>query len=879
MRHLFTVHTSLAEFDIAFNAFDTYLVIVTKGKARAEKSGNPGGNLDNDETLLRTAAEGINILCRFGAQQEAEKARDIGEVLSQWLHQYILDPPLQPTPNGQDSAMVLRAETMRRPVIPPTSLAIAHRAIGISQARWAEMTFEAAARAEFQAKAQQNLYKSLSPDLEDSTNVKTLFAQGMLLAKTRDLSSAIRVVKLALSEKSRESPGMSPPGTLTGTQPSIGVMSENTTLLRKRKLIPLWHLLALLMSARQEWATAMRSCAAAFEQFSDTSYLFGSEEGPASKDLYQGDTTGSRQDRSSDASNKGAVDDMDTFEKQGIIEIKMTQLALMEVLEGTEVAVNATDELLTLFRRLFRDLDVFVLRNPQSEAMPAPKSSSGTVKSTRASLFGRAKALRRSEHETDNSMSSTGHSGTTTSTVIRHSSEAAAAPRIQVTNEDGNEPKLEHQHHHRLHRHEASHSGQRLQKRSASLNSRRSFGSFRKKGGSSSTTSATIPGLDQTNVPGVIEESRVGPIDDEVFTEERQRAINPAAVSTHPNTVGIAMSQNLLPPAPSPAEGHDESPKATQPLSNIANNFHHRQKPPASAQTQQTPNQDVRLPTVSPQNSTTQPGPHFPKAREQRHAKTLLVKIWLLIAGLYRRAGMHDDARGACDEAFTHVESIEAHVAAQTPSSSRAFEERGWGCCKSVEELWADVWTERGNLSQAQAAPKEALEYYERALSHCLDYPAATVALSNILLDVYTQTTPPQSAMSTVTPNPTSDPRLSSPLPNSTPFPLDTNNPQPFPNASSPSPHSPPPSPDHGKTPSDLSRLAARDRAYGLLSSLTKLGTGWDNSEAWFALARAYEEGGQIEKAKEVLWWCVELEDTRPVREWDCVGVGGYVLC
>jgi cargo-transport protein YPP1 len=75
-----------------------------------------------------------------------------------------------------------------------------------------------------------------------------------------------------------------------------------------------------------------------------------------------------------------------------------------------------------------------------------------------------------------------------------------------------------------------------------------------------------------------------------------------------------------------------------------------------------------------------------------------------------------------------------------------------------------------------------------------------------------------------------------------------------------------------------VDRLAARDRAYGLLSGLTKLGTGWDYSEAWFALARAHEESGQVDKAKEVLWWCVELEEGMGVRDWRCLGGGGYIL-
>jgi hypothetical protein len=86
------------------------------------------------------------------------------------------------------------------------------------------------------------------------------------------------------------------------------------------------------------------------------------------------------------------------------------------------------------------------------------------------------------------------------------------------------------------------------------------------------------------------------------------------------------------------------------------------------------------------------------------------------------------------------------------------------------------------------------------------------------------------------------------------------------------------PSVENKLSPPVLNRLAARDRAFGLLSTLTKLGSGWDYSEAWYALARAYEESGQVEKTKEVLWWCVELEDTHPVRSWKTVGMGGFVL-
>lgn len=65
--------------------------------------------------------------------------------------------------------------------------------------------------------------------------------------------------------------------------------------------------------------------------------------------------------------------------------------------------------------------------------------------------------------------------------------------------------------------------------------------------------------------------------------------------------------------------------------------------------------------------------------------------------------------------------------------------------------------------------------------------------------------------------------------------------------------------------------MAARDRAYFLLTSLTKSGEGWDDSEAWSLLARAHEESGQMERAREALWFLVELEDGRPLRPWGVV--------
>jgi cargo-transport protein YPP1 len=161
--------------------------------------------------------------------------------------------------------------------------------------------------------------------------------------------------------------------------------------------------------------------------------------------------------------------------------------------------------------------------------------------------------------------------------------------------------------------------------------------------------------------------------------------------------------------------------------------------------------------------------------------------------------------------------------------------------------------------------PHSALDMYEKALSHFPDHPSAIVGLCTILLDIYCGVVPPEVTRQTGALAPTlhSAPSVPGEPTNSD----DPSVPQQTTRRSK-----------HGATPSELNRLAARDRAYGLLSSLTKLGTGWDYSDAWFMLARAYEEGGQIEKAKEVLWWCVELEETKPLRHWHVAGSGALVL-
>lgn len=837
LRRLFEVHKSLTDFELAFKALDTYLEIVKRTKARLRRSSDAPSGMEDDNIILLTVSDGIESLCCFGALAEAEKAIDLINMVEPWLEQVKTDMPHHPGMNG-DSPTLIRSTA--RVKIEPQTLAKVYRAIGIGRANWARWTAVNESRDELQAQALRDLKRAVLPSYGRSNDIASNFALGLLLAEMRDLNGAIEQVKNTLAE----------PTSISGIY-----------LVTERSLLPLWHLLALLLSARQDFDTSSRSCEAAFEQFSSPTVLFGQPstssimDSPSVKVEHLPAATTFHQE-------KGLVDAMEGREKERIIEIRITQLALTEVLEGPEVAVNTSDELLSLFLRLFGHLDIGMEEKPKTKETVPPKSSAATVKSFRGSIFGRRKAGRSSLRDTAMSTTTIQENA-----INQNSSTSDGAPEIQVTNPDEKTADVRPMSLDisRNGRHlEASTRDSRpqhkLQRREGSINK------IIRERSTSRPASSYVPSQRQS-----VETGR------EVISRNRSVSHPPVHTSDgsmpSPSQVGIATSPDIPDPAGSPVRSHNDATQGKQPLPPIRYDLDQTKAPPPVSRKTQPPAQDVRLPNLNPRTRSTQPRPRFPYVQAQKHALSLLIKTWLVIAGLYRRAAMFEDAREACEEAARHATRVETLIGT-LESSAKALNDAGWGAGKSSDELWADVYAERGFLCIAQSQPHDAMEHLEHALLSFPYHAGATVGLANILLDIYDQITPPERPRPALNPGiigsatvnqAKSAAEVRTSLQNG--FAL-----KPVSKADMQT------SEELRKTPENLNRLAARDRAYGLLSTLTKLGNGWDNSQAWFALARAYEAGGQIEKAKEVLWWCVELEDRRPVRHWWSVGSGGYVV-
>ncbi len=803
LRHLFTVHNSLAEFDLGRKALDTYFDIFTQGKARAaEKSGKLELDVDDDATAIHTAATGIRFLCLHGQWEEGKKSRELGVMLEEWLHEHYKVPASSTGEEEGKFPNVSNGEhDASRNRLSPKVLAAGFCALGISQAHWANLTCEISERTAFQARALSNFRIASSFQVGHQTDTDILYAFALTLSRNRQIDSAVGVIKRALSNEEINS--------VEGDFSSEIRVDERQLLhaIKRRKMLKCWHLLVLLLSAKQNFSTAMASCDAALE-------LFG-----------LGSTIS---DRSLGAF---APEKLEFFDRESIIEISMTRLALAEVLDGPEDALSHFRDLFILFGKLFNDSDK--PRAPRAKdvafaQVSPPSSRNGTIKSFRSSFLGRSRDGNRKESGTNVMARSP-----VTSSVESFSGVTQKAPAISVTAEDGptyqGTPRRSH---HLFHL-----ESKKLHKR----NSKKSVTSARRNPAVNVADMSTANGIQSNLDVPVQNDQDCGP--SETWPDDD---LGPVGQGLAAEEVGIAISYDSPPLSRPPPTAPVLTSTTTSP------GQHSSSREPSHLSSFQASQQSQPLDVLFSE-TVPPPSPFFPATTQTRRSLTLLTRIWLQVAALYRRAMMPADAHGAVSEAMAQVSAIESLVTLKH-SSAEILSTPDFGGVPSVSELWAEAFSERARLHEFLGERDVAEADYETALTHSPDHSGAIVGLSHILLESYSQTGPDPSTHSPLSsPNP--PPLLAPILPKST---------------SSSCPVKISKAADESDD-TLLPRLSARDRAAGLLSSLTKSSQGWDCAEAWFALARAYELRGQIDKAKEALCWVVELEEARPVRGWGCL--------
>lgn len=809
LRYLFIVHASLAEFELGRKALDSYFDIVVRGKARAEKFKKLELGLDDDATIVYTAAAGIKFLCLHDQWEEGKRSLALSVMLGEWLQEHYSDVT---SSTGQELNNFLNFSngeySANKNRLSSNILATGFCALGISQAHWSNLTCDVSERAAFQVKALSNFRIAYRLQEGDQANPEILYAFALALARNHDVDAAVGVIKKALSSDGINSV-------------DEDLMSETRKdgyqLLRahnRRQVLKSWHLLALLLSAKQNFSTAMASCEAALE-------LFG-----------LGSAT-------SDSRSAFMIEDIELCDRESIIEISMTQLALAEIIDGPEEALNHFRDLLILFGMLFDYSEKAVIKDVTETRVSPPASRNGTARSFRSSIMGRSGDRKRNPSGPKAITRSPGfNSSESFSGVVQKT------PTISVTTEDS--PP----HHGAFHSsHHFHYTGSKKLRKS---NSKKSINSARRGRANSTNERPTTNGLQlDSDIPAQRIRNYQQPSDN----------ISLNGHSFAADEVGIAISHDI-PPVPRPsiaASIPSSNTHAPQPNSSV------NERPGLSSfpATQPPLSTKISSPEILPP-----PPPLFPSESQTRRSLTLLTKIWLQVAALYRRAKMPTDADGAISEALGQISVIEKLVSLKH-SSTESFSTPGWGGFPSVSELWADALSERARLHEFLQEREEAEADYETALTHFPDHSGAIIGLSNILLEYSSPTTtkpdPSSSSHSTFPPIPS----LSSPkpthllAPNHTFYPTSSSKSENLASSTSRA--------DEEDDETLLPRLSARDRATGLLSSLTKSGQGWDCAEAWFALAHAYELRGQVDKAKEALWWVVELEETRPVRSWGCL--------
>ncbi|RPB26759.1 hypothetical protein L211DRAFT_866231 [Terfezia boudieri ATCC MYA-4762] len=861
LRHLFHTLTAVGNFKEALLSLNTYIDLVGKAKERIAKGGVEK-DFDDDQTIILTIEEGIRMLCKY--LNNGKRAMEIAELLEEWLEEWGV---VSSEEEAAESTALHRSEEeiSTISVVKPEVLCAAWRGIGVATSHWARQTVDAAKRPEIQQGAEDAFRKGLGYDGED---VDCLFGLAMVLAETRHIDDAVAIIKQALVGLSH----LKSEGEELAQEPE----EEEAVAREYRRLaVPFWHLLSLLLSASEEFEAALRVCDAVFEELGGEDNLRMAQTDAVD----QGDPL------------RDMIMKMRPDEKENILEVKMTQMALVELMEGPDAAINMSDELLKLYNTLFysNNLEEQIIKVQQAKVQQVQEQFKGLEvedKPSRLRPISRYSKFGRSHHKKQDSSAVSVMAGNnsrpTTSGSGTSRPKSSHTPKIEITDPNGagmaksstGSPSADGKLQKRVGR-ANSVSGGTIRRRK-SLGSVKSTTSSR--GGSEREPTPQVPAI-QTDMKKVRRSPSLGSAAASGAGGGGNPPVPPLPTAAGPQTPSrthiFHMHKGVK--APNAFNGVQQQ---TDTITVSVEDASHT----TAGQALGSPTEPTSR-TILPRTNrlftlvTRTPEPVLAEQSERDKFLACLRRIWLFIAALYRRRGFFDEALQAIDEAAK---------------------------IKTVNETGeADILTERGYLVLEQGKKDEALVFFETVLGWDWDHPGGIVGLCRVVLEeggeekegkvITPIATGSQVGVglqrNTVVLGPRREsiyptPAQSSLLLKSGMFPPPTTSVNITTTAvgdslTTPSNVNPPPPPTTTSSTStsydkgDLARTIARNRAYGLLSQLTKSGRGWDCSEAWFALARSYEEDGMVEKAIGVYWWCVGLEDTRPVRGWGGVGDGG----
>lgn len=587
LRHLFFALSAMGNLLEAEMALNTYFHLVEKGKERLAK-GSTEVDFDSDEGILETAAEGIRFLCKHIG--EGKKGMKLAEKCEKWIDEWHVDDPLV--------------------------LSEVYRAIGTANAFWALETTEGDDRDVILRSAERAFKEGLH---YNNADVDAWYGLSLVHVGLRDIVSAMEGVDKGLQALAHEAEGD-----------------------YRRRAIPMLHLLALLMSAKEEYDSAQHACSRALEILSNQ------------------------------------AQSLKIGEKESALQVQMTQLSLVEVTEGFDEAMAMTEKLLNLYgrafdgipRRGFSPVDSFDT-NGLSVGTRAGNSSRPSTAKRMSRLFGRNKKELSTPLNLPSSVGEPPQSSDThrkSSLASRRSlikrrprSEAESLdtpfipPRIQVTDTNGGTSPAEMpRERRRVLRRRNSVSGGTIRIRS--LGSRRSSSSsirsrLKKRGEvpptpslpvSSAGVSSASAGTGTSNGP--LDSSR-GPVQPQLFhilksklhySQTEEDAILQS--SPNPSPVSDGASDN------NQSDANGTGPKAAAtPSNSLQSNLPH----PISALNGTMADGNRR----SIRHPMRVPEPKLKEADEKQRATTILRGIWLFVAALYRRGKFFSDAAMAIDEA------------------------------------------------------------------------------------------------------------------------------------------------------------------------------------------------------------------------------------